>query len=72
MTDFQKLDARFNNVLELFVGQCTSVPIPDIMNTLGIADAASAVNTFKKWGENRGLMAVQLTIEMMMVGRHLV
>ena len=71
MTPFQQLDAAFPNVLALVVGQCTSVTIPSILAALNTQDLVSALETFQSWSLARGFISVQLTIDFMMVGRHL-
>ena len=71
MDSFQSLDAAFPNVLALVVGACASVQIEDILTALNSQDVMAALATFQNWSQARGLTAVQLTIGVMMVGRHL-
>ena len=71
MEPFQILDTRFANCINLEIGSCTSVALADILSALGLQDTAAAVTTFKAWAQSRGLMAVQLTLFAMMVGRQL-
>ena len=71
MDSLQALDSKFSECVDLQVGDCTGVLIVDIMAALNVQDPQTAVSTFTEWAETRNLKAVQLTVNSLMVGRHL-
>jgi hypothetical protein len=73
MSNYQEVNAALSKFATQVpeVGDSKSIAVSEVLAALGTSDAASALKTFETWAENNGMKTMQLTIGVVVLGRHL-